>query len=151
MVAIVRHDQTCHAQGMGHSDAAKRVSDTYRLHKAADTYGAVGKWIAVALADGTTDNTLYDTKTEAVRHQHHNERWYAYINLSPGDMSVCDAEGYLKTWRMLYDKGIMMVDPNNAKQPEPITRLNREDQRSQMRSIANGGRTRPSNLIIGSN
>ncbi|HEV2244898.1 MAG TPA: hypothetical protein VGR98_27940, partial [Streptosporangiaceae bacterium] len=119
-----------------------RISDTYRLHKAARGMDAIGRFIAVALADGTSDSTLYDTKTDAVRHQHHNEMWYAYVAIQPGDMSPCEAEEFLATVRLFYDAGIPMQDPR-----EVIQRSTVEDQRSLVHSIAVKGRARPRNLV----
>lgn len=122
-----------------HSDAAKRCSDTYRLHRLADHFGSLRHWFAVSLADGTGDNVLYDSKADAVTHQHHNEDNYAFVQIVPSDMTVCDAETYLKIQRKLREAGIKVTDP------QPIPRLSREDMGSQMRSITRG--TRPSNLI----
>jgi hypothetical protein len=129
-------------RGKLHSDAAKRVSDAYRLHRSALGVAAVGKWIAVALADGASDGVLYDSKTDAVRHQHGNEVWFAYLTIGPWDMDTCQAEDYLAAVRLWYEAGIPLTDPR-----EVIPRATVEDQRSLMRSIANGGRSRPSGLI----
>jgi hypothetical protein len=122
-----------------HSDAAKRVSDTYRLHRLADHFGSIGKWFAASLATGQGDNVLYDSKDDAVSHQHHNEEYFAFVQIVPSDMTVCDAETYLKVQKRLREKGIRVTDPK-----EMIPRLSREDMGSQMRSILYG--TRPSNL-----
>jgi hypothetical protein len=129
-------------RGKLHSDAAKRVSDAYRLHRSALGTAAVGKWIAVKLADGTGDGTLYDSKTDAVRHQHGNETWFAYLTIGPWDMDVCQGEDYLAAVRLWADAGIPLTDPR-----EVVPRATVEDQRSLMRSIANGGRTRPTGLV----
>jgi hypothetical protein len=150
--ALVRHDAGCDrarrtALG-GHTDAARRVSDTYRLHRLAAGLDAIGQWFAAALADGTSDGVLYQCKRDAVRHQHHNEQWYAFVCINPGDMSVCDAEEFLAINRMFCDKGLRLSDPDHARGGrEVIQRVAAEDQRSLMRSIANGGRSRPSNLV----
>lgn len=146
---LVEHDQFCPAKGLGHSDAAKRVSDQFRLHKAALGHAAIGRWMAVALADGTGDGVLYDGKRDAVTHQRHNEQFYAFICISPGDMTVCEAESFLQVNRMLYDRGLRMPDPDHrGGGREVIRRAAVEDDRSLLRSIASGGRLRPSNLII---
>lgn len=107
-VAVSQHDPGCVRARRdplgGHSDAAKRVSDTYRLHREALGLAAVGRWFAVALADGTSDGQLYDTKRDAVRHQHHDEAWYAFVCIFPGDVDVCMAEEYLAMQRELYER-----------------------------------------------
>jgi hypothetical protein len=109
-----------------HSDAAKRVSDTYLMHRSADPYGCIGKWIACALQDGSSDNTLYDSKQDAIRHQHHNENWYTFIQIVPSMMTECEAEVMLKVARMIYDKGGRMSDGFNRH--DLIKRLGWEDQ-----------------------
>jgi len=93
---LVIHDRGCRyareADG-GHSDAAKRLSDTYCLHVAAGA--RKGGVIAVKLSDGTSDGTVYDSRYDAVRHQHHNERWYAFLRIGAGHMTVCEAASLL--------------------------------------------------------
>jgi hypothetical protein len=131
-----------------HSDAAKRASDAYRLHKAALGQAAVGRFFAIALADGSSDGVLYDTRRDAVLHQHHNEQWYAFIAIHPGDLDPCEAEEWVALNRMFYDKGIRLTDPEHARGGrEVIQRVTVEDQRSLARSIASGGRSRPSGLV----
>jgi hypothetical protein len=109
-----------------HSDAAKRVADIYNMHRVADPYGCIGSWIACALADGSSDNVLYDTKRAAINHQHHNENYYTFIQLVPSTMSPCEAEVMLKTARMLYDKGWRVTD--GMSKYDLIKRLGWEDQ-----------------------
>lgn len=133
------HANTC-ATFAPHSDAAKRLSDTYRLHRLADHFGSIGHWFAVSLADGTGDNSLYPSKDEAIRHQHHNEENYAFVQIVPSDMTVCDAEIFMKIQRTLREAGIKVSNPKQM-----IPRLSREDMGSQMRSITRG--ERPTNLI----
>ena len=71
MTVLVKHDRTCPKKGRGHDDAAKRIYDTYHLHRTADQFGALGKWFAAALNDGTTDGQIYDSRKDAILHQHH--------------------------------------------------------------------------------
>jgi hypothetical protein len=129
-------------RGKLHSDAAKRVSDAYRLHRSALGNEAAGRWIAVSLADGASDGALYDTKTAAARHQHGREEWFAYVVIGAWDMDVCEAEDYLASVRLWHEAGIPLTDPR-----EVIPRATVEDQRSLIRSVAGGGRVRPSGLI----
>lgn len=109
-----------------HSDAAKRISDTYTLHRLADPYGNIGSWFAAALQDGTSDNTLYDSKPDAIRHQHHNENYYTFIQIVPAMMTPCEAEVMLKVARMIYAKGGRISD--GFSKHELIRRLGWEDQ-----------------------
>jgi hypothetical protein len=149
MVMLVQHDISCPGRGLGHSDAAKRASDEYQLHRIANPIGSVGGWLAIALADGRSDHVLYPSKRDAARYQHGMEQFYAFTQIRPCNMSVCDAEVFLRIHRKMYDAGLRMTDPDNVRMPEPIRRSTREDMASQMRTITSGGRTRPSNLIIG--
>jgi hypothetical protein len=110
----------------GHSDAAKRVCDTYNLHRLASPYGTIGYWIACTLSDGSSDNVLYDSKQDAIRHQKHNENYYTFTQIVPSSMTECEAEVMLKTARMIYDMGGRMSD--GYSRHELIKRLGWEDQ-----------------------
>ena len=143
------HTIQCKQKAFNHSDAAKRVSDNYNLHRVAAPYDSIGKWLAVALSDGHSDGVLYDTKRECILHQHHDEMWYAYICVNPTSMTPCDAEIFLKVHRMMYEKGIRLADPDDVRGGrEVIKRSTREDHSSLMRSIQSGGTIRPTNLLL---
>lgn len=139
------HITACPTPDIEHEDAAKRISDTYRLHRLADHFGCIGKWFAANLGDGTSDNVLYDTKQECIRHQHHNEMRYAFVRIGPFDMPVCEAQTFLNVQRRLREKGIGVIDPAaRGGGIQMIPRLTREDMRAQMSSILRG--TRPTNI-----
>lgn len=83
-----------------YSDAAKRCSDTVNLHITAaiaqgDIDVAMGKWIAIKLEDGSSDNTLYDTKDDAIKYQS-NPKLCCYIKIPPDGMTLKHAESYLR-------------------------------------------------------
>jgi hypothetical protein len=150
MVALVLHDAKCPMRGWGHSDEAQRVSDAYRLHRMADPREAIGKWIACRLSDGSSNDTLYDSKRDAVLHCKHNEKWYMFVQIGPHDMSPCAAEGFITVKRRLDDAGVNLTDPDHRNGGmDVIPRVAREDMVSQMRSITSRGKHRPSNLITG--
>lgn len=109
-----------------HSDAAKRIVDIYNMHRVADPYGNIGFWMACALIDGSSDNVLYESKQAAIRHQHHNENYYTFIQIVPSTMTPCEAEVMLKVARMAYDKGWRITDGLNRH--DLIKRLGWEDQ-----------------------
>jgi len=134
------HDRGCPRVGHGHTDAAKRVYDTYNLHKMAGLDNSLGRWFAAALADGSTDGNLYDSKASAIAHQHHNENYYTYIHVTMARMTVCTAEVMIDLARRLYDKGLRMTDPGVSKR-DVITRMNFEDQTAYLRD-------RPTNIIF---
>jgi len=130
------------------SDAAKRLYDQYSLHRVANLHEAYGKWFAVRLSDGDSDGVLYDSKQAAVRHQKHNEDFYAFVQITPAHMTMRDAETFLAVHRRMYDKGIRMADPDEASGGmDVIRRVTKEDQYNQLRSMFVGDRA-PSNLII---
>jgi hypothetical protein len=136
----MNHQQYC--RRLKHSDEAKRIAETYAMHKMADPEGNIGRWFAVAIADGRSDNTIYDNKQAAIKHQHHNEYYYAYIQISPGTMNICDAEMFLSGVRKTYDARKALMDRDHPKGGlEPITRLSAEDQIAQLRGV-------PTNLIV---
>jgi hypothetical protein len=135
---LVRHDAGCRyarpAVG-GHSDAAKRMSDHYNLHK---TCGAItGHWLAFALADGAHDGTVYESKLEAVVHQHHGEWWCAFIRIGPSAMSVCEAESQL-VWQRQQAK-LKLPDRDDSRGGlDVIRRLTVEDQARQTAALRAG-------------
>lgn len=136
----------CPTHGV-HSDAAKRISDQYALHRIGAGYDALGKWFAAALADGRSDGVLYDSRGDAVRHQHHNEAYYLFIPIRPGPLTVCDAQTLLKCDRLLAATQRAMLDRDHrAGGRQVISRLAMEDQRAQVRSILTG--SAPTNLIL---
>ena len=97
----MKHDGGCRyarESDGGHSDDAKRLSDAYNLHK---MVGERSGWIAIRLADGSTDSTVYPTRESAVAHQHHNERWNGFAQLTAPHMSVCEAAAYLRWLRQI--------------------------------------------------
>lgn len=127
------HEIWCQQKAFNHSDAAQRLYDTYNLHRVAIGDDAIGKWFASALSDGHSDGILYDSKLDCVRHQHHNEQFYAFIKIVPPSMRICEAEVMLKTQRQLYDKGMRMTDPDHKHGgPDVIKRISAEDQLAQM-------------------
>lgn len=121
------HERWCKLSGTGrpHEDAVKRIRDTYNLHRVGDPYGSVKKWIACALQDGSSDGVLYDSKPDAIFHQHHNEEYYTFIRIGPHSMTECEAAVMLNTARRLYDKGLKLSDPQS---PDLIKRVTVEDQ-----------------------
>jgi hypothetical protein len=145
------HESRCPLTGLEteHSDAAKRLSDTYRLHRLADPIGNTGRWFACALADGSSDHVLYDTRRDAVTHQRHNETYYCFVQIVPHDMNHCQAESFLGTHRKMYDAGIKLTDRDHrAGGRVLIPRVAAEDQQAQMRSLLSGGKFPQTNIRL---
>jgi hypothetical protein len=143
---LFRHDPGCEygrdpgdsGRPTGHSDAARRVADTYMLHRVASRgLGSVGKVFAVALNDGTSDGVLYDTMADCIRHQRHNAKWYAYLRVGREDMSVCAAASVLKLHRDADNAGLKFVDRDDPSFAfELIPRLTAEDNQRMNRALA---------------
>lgn len=119
------HNPRCPVRGF-HSDAAKRIADTYTLHRITDLYGHIGQWIACRLDDGTSDNCLYQSKQQAIFYQHHNENYYTFICISPAQMTACEAEAMIAVARKIYDAGGRMTD--GFARHDVIKRVTWEDQ-----------------------
>lgn len=92
-------------------EAAKRMADIVSMHAVVGHYG---KWAAFALADGRSDTTAYDTRDEAIRHQHHNEDRYTFILIPPSGMTAKEGKEVLSFWRAIRDAGYKAADPQIA-------------------------------------
>jgi hypothetical protein len=132
---LVRHDPGCRyarEDNGGHSDAAKRISDWYNLHKTAG--GRIGQVFAVTLAAGSSNGDLYDTRAEAVLHAQHHEHWLAFIKLGPASMSVCQAASVLYMERMAAH--LRLADRDDPRGGRVlIPRLNNEDAARQIAAL----------------
>lgn len=113
------------------SDAAKRCSDTIRLHIVG---GMAGKWAAIRLSDGGSDDVAYDTRQDAISHQLH-EMQCAYIQIPLDDMPPEHAERFLAIHRELYDAGLRFCDPEGH---GPIIPQNMEDLRIAVARVRRG-------------
>lgn len=86
------------------SDAAKRMSDILTLHWHADPKGNRGRWAAIRLSDGGSDNVLYDNVADAAWHQLHY-RQCAYVRIYTGGTGPKECEVILAYHRKVYDLG----------------------------------------------
>lgn len=134
---LFRHDAGCRfarESDGGHSDAAKRLSDAYNLHKMC---GQLGGWIAIRLADGSTDSEVYPTRESAVSHQGHNEARSGYMELRAPWMSVCEAAAYLRFLR----QAAAAAKPDRDQRGGGLTvipRLSLEHLEGQIRALETG-------------
>jgi hypothetical protein len=127
------HDPGCKfaQDGNGnHEDAARRVSDSYNLHLLADKDGNQGRFLAFQLADGTGDGTAYASREDAIRGQHHNEKYCMFVPIRRTSMTVCQAATLLRSARMMYDLGNPQIERQVI-----IPRLTNEHQAKQMRRL----------------
>jgi len=120
--------------GAGHSDAAKRFSDTYTLHKLA---GAARGWIAIRYLDGSGGQDVYDSRASAVADRWPWEGEYFYCSLAERSMTVCAAESVLRYRRVMAE----MERPDRDMRGgglEVIPRLANEDQEAQIEAVRTG-------------
>lgn len=94
----------------GFSDAARRASDIINTHIAALGWHSRGKWVAIRLSDGGSDDVVYDSRADAVRHQLH-ETQCCYVQLPPTGTTPMEMESFLAFNRKLYDNGMRLQDP----------------------------------------
>jgi hypothetical protein len=88
-------------------EAARRLQDTVNLHMTASNGECVGSWVAVKLADGRTDNNLYDTMGDAKRHQGGNAEHCGYLQIQPGVFALLEAAAFIYSWRALSASGVL--------------------------------------------
>lgn len=131
---IMAHDPGCRyareANG-GHSDVARRTSDLYNLHRM--LIGNRGGVIAVRLSDGQSDGEIYPDRETAMRHQHHNEKWYCYIDLGAAPvMTVCNAAALLRFHAHAAELAPAVRDAKPGSTLEVIPRLTIADRERQI-------------------
>jgi hypothetical protein len=138
---IMRHVRQCQYIATGHTDEAKRISDTVTLHWVAGGWDmCVGKWMAFKLSDGRSDNQLYPTKQAAVMYQKGIYQHYFYIRLVPGGMNVCEAESLLTLHRRARERDIATpdIDAQNGGR-DLIPRITVEERNQQLRDLGGHG------------
>ena len=62
-------------------------------------------FIALRLLDGHWDGVLYDSRSDALRHQSGDRNLYAYIPVPPERWTVRLCQTLLGYWRAVYDGG----------------------------------------------
>lgn len=96
-----------------YSDRARRCSDTINNHLVGTRFECVGRWAAIRLSDGGSDDVLYDSKSDAIRHQVH-ETQCAYVSIPLDGMTPRQAEMYLNFTEGLYKAGARLADPDTV-------------------------------------
>lgn len=97
-------------------DAARRMADTVTGFVLAENalrdqgqHRPSPPYIAIDLADGSCpDNTLYDSREDATRHQKSNYRFY--VKIGPGAMSEREALVVLMYARRAFAKGVVFTE-----------------------------------------
>jgi hypothetical protein len=103
---------SCRMGAFGHTDAARRVSDTTIQQWTDHGWdGYVGWWMSFTLTDGRSDGILYPTKRAAVIHVPDEFR-FMFLKMHPMGMNPCEAEIMLRMYRNAYDAGFRLSDPD---------------------------------------
>lgn len=89
-------------------DAAQRARDTIALHQLALSKEQILSrrcWVAIRLSDGGSDNTVYDTREDAVKHQlYETQCGYLPVPLERTSEYVMDS--LLWYWERMYAAGV---------------------------------------------
>jgi hypothetical protein len=101
------------ATGARIDDIGRRASDIIHLHVLA---GRVGEWVALRLADGSSDGQTYPTRRDAITHQLH-EQLCCYIRVTPDGITPQHAYRFIQLNRFLYDAGFRLADPDMPGEP----------------------------------
>lgn len=125
------------------TDAAKRAYDVVAAYVHFVDYDTrVRSWVALKLADGSSDGTLYLSKRDAVRHQGGGEMtcaYFSYRGAPEGFGNVRDAAVWLEYHRRAYDAGMRLPDPDDAHGgPELIMPTAEEQLLGQLMRLAPG-------------
>lgn len=97
-------------------ERCKRAYDHLQLMLLAKGNGALNKWVAISLADGSCDQHPYESKAEAIRFQlHETQCAYLFFNgmPRPGELRF-----FLDLNEDLYDNGLSLSDPDTYVNPE---------------------------------
>lgn len=123
-IRLSPHEQYLSAN-VADQDAAKRMSDTHRLHMMVDPVGHLNHYIAFSMEDGRSDGDLYPTKADAARHQKGDRTRYFYMCTVPGEFPPHDALQLLYFTRQAHRNGWVQPDPDRirprAPRPEDFT------------------------------
>ena len=95
-------------------NAAKRLSDIVNNICISQPLDVVTRsWIAVSLADGSTDGVLYGSRLDAVSFQYYEQQCaYLCLKEAPHGMATQEAYVYIKFHRDAYDAGFRLTDPD---------------------------------------
>jgi len=96
------------------TDAAKRIHETINVMHIARTWDELKRgWMAFRLADGTTDNVLYESRADAIKHQLHEQTClYIAMRTTLGGVPLRDCQILIDVHRHIYDAGGRLADPD---------------------------------------
>jgi hypothetical protein len=138
-----RHGRKVCSECIVADDAAKRAFDILRglaVFNDYDTRVRQSPYVAIRLSDGGSDQQLYDTKQDAVRHQLHETAcaYFCFRESPNGFSSPKDAAIFLAYHRMAYDRGHRLPDPDDMHGgPDLVMPDMREHLQNQLNRLAN--------------
>jgi hypothetical protein len=88
--------------------AARRLADAVNEQLLRHGAEAHGKYVAVKLADGSSDGVLYDTRRDATRHQ--SDPWCFYVKVQVGGIQPREAWTVLVYARKAKERGIVFTE-----------------------------------------
>jgi len=96
------------------TDAAKRIHETINVMHIARTWDELKRgWMAFKLADGTTDNVLYESRADAIKHQLDEQTClYIAMRTTLGGVPLRDCQILIDVHRHIYDAGGRLADPD---------------------------------------
>lgn len=113
---LCRHGRKVCAECVVVTDAGRRAFDIVNAYVTFTPWEQrIRSWVALRLADGGSDGTLYDSRREAVRHQADEQlcAYFSYRGAPNGFASRTDAQLFLDYHRMAYDAGFRLPDPDD--------------------------------------
>lgn len=115
MPDVCAHNRRVCAECVIVTDAGRRAFDIVNAFvHFVDWDQRIRSWIALRLADGGYDGTLYESRLDAVRHQSDEKlcAYFTYRNSPNGFASREDAQLFMDYHRMAYDQGFRLPDPD---------------------------------------
>ena len=103
------------------TDAAKRMSDLINLKVVCHTWEElVNGYMAFRLDDGGSDNVLYESKEQAVRHTDETRHAYFCFRQGMGGANPKDCQIFLDVNRAAHEAGVPLSNPETRRQPSLI-------------------------------
>lgn len=101
--------------GRPYTDDARRMADAMNLHAVCKSKG----WAVFALADGTSDQTAYETREDAVRAKRWDRDNFLYLQIPAGGvLDPAEMQGCLDYARALSNAGGRLPDPRDFNAPD---------------------------------
>lgn len=106
-------------------DAARRLAHTVALHQTTLSMDEIlaGRYMAVRLADGGSDNTAYESRAAAIEHNRNNASRCIYLRIPAERWSPQTCDTLLWYGRKVYDAGHREDPAHQLVIPERLEQL----------------------------